>query len=63
MLYLVSLILLAINIVAVSAQESSSCPLYDPSKIKLVTFDCFAALMNWEGNFYYLLLLSSIIII
>jgi hypothetical protein len=33
----------------VSSQTSSSCPNYDASKIQLVTFDCFAALMSWEG--------------
>ena len=28
---------------------SEACPDFDASKIKMVTFDCFAALMAWEG--------------
>ena len=31
-------------------QTSETCPTYDASKIKLVTFDCFAAMMAWEGK-------------
>jgi hypothetical protein len=34
-------------------QVSSVCSDYDFSKIKLVTFDCFAAMMAWEGNKNY----------
>mmetsp|Transcript_8545 Transcript_8545/g.14169 ORF Transcript_8545/g.14169 Transcript_8545/m.14169 type:complete len:256 (+) Transcript_8545:35-802(+) len=34
----------------VSAQTSEACPTYDASKIKMVTFDCFAALMAWEDS-------------
>jgi len=34
----------------VASQTSSTCPTYDASKIKLVTFDCFAALMSWEES-------------
>jgi 2-haloalkanoic acid dehalogenase type II len=34
----------------VSAQTSDVCPSYDAKKIKLATFDCFAALMSFETS-------------
>ena len=34
---------------AEAGRSSAACPDYDSSKIKLVTFDCFAALMNLGG--------------
>jgi hypothetical protein len=42
--------MLAMGVIGLTtAHTSSNCPTYDASKIKLVTFDCFAALMSWEG--------------
>lgn len=35
---------------SVAAQISYSCPKYNSSNIKLVTFDVFAALMKWEDS-------------
>ena len=50
--------LLTVGVVLIASQDSTSCPDYDASKIKLVTLDCFAALMAWEGtnlNFIFIL--------
>lgn len=44
------LLLLLCNLAGAATSESDACPLYDASKIRLVTFDCFAALMNWEDS-------------
>mmetsp|Transcript_22981 Transcript_22981/g.33594 ORF Transcript_22981/g.33594 Transcript_22981/m.33594 type:complete len:259 (+) Transcript_22981:108-884(+) len=49
-LSIVSLLLLSSE--TVSSQSSSACPSYNASKIKLVTFDCFAALMAWEDSMF-----------
>lgn len=43
-------VVFAIAVAIVRGQTSTACPDYDASKIKLVTFDCFAALMNWEAS-------------
>ncbi|CAE7909454.1 unnamed protein product [Symbiodinium microadriaticum] len=49
---LFAITLAVVTIFPVYSQVSTTCPDYDYTKIKLVTFDCFAALMQWENSMF-----------